>query len=491
MCSKSNLTTSDTQDKRRRARREVYSGEGYKVYSTTLNQLCPGTYTFTWDGTVNRTSYPTNNIAPAGLYTFDITVNGKTPNGLVLSDDKDRMRSSALKIGDHDVVMIDSDKYRVSYVLNDTRDAFQAGVDAYDPDLQLLTGIKAGTAKSPTINTADMDVQTEVWGTYKFVFWAIDDHRELDKAHRRKPSLEVNTYDNQKPAANCWATMARMFLKEISTEEGAGYATKYQKMCGYTNWTYYGTTLGIPHWIRMPQTLKVSSALDVIRALRRVAVFSWYLHDYGNGSDGGLVNIGDTMIAPNLYYIDSLVSKGFSWRKDQSGAVYLKPPGEKKEYRVYLIGDLDGLWHITCALLINCTGNEGEGTKKLVDAFCYQGANWTGAIYGGVISVALVNGTLKKEGIGQYFWKLLAEGNSFDAALEATVRHINDLYVAIESPSHEDVKSGKYKSYSLYRCPCRVDPYNRRDPYGNGGQYLRPARGGRSKEELKRMGDTP
>jgi flagellar hook assembly protein FlgD len=98
MCSKSNLTTSDAQEKRRPALREVYSSESYEVYSRTLNQLCPGTYTFTWDGTVNRTSYPPNNIAPAGLYTFDITVNGKTPDGLVLNDDKDRMISEIITV---------------------------------------------------------------------------------------------------------------------------------------------------------------------------------------------------------------------------------------------------------------------------------------------------------------------------------------------------------------------------------------------------------
>ena len=195
-------TLSSAQKKNCQVIIDIYNTEGNKVYETTLTQLCPGAYTFTWDGTANQTSYPPNNIAPVGLYTFDITVNGKTPDGLVINDDKDRMRSSALKIVDHDAVMIDIDKYRVSYILNDTKEAYQAGVDAYDPDLQKLTGITDGTAKAPTINTADIAVQTDVCGTYRFIFWAIDDHRELDKSHRRKPALEVNKAYTIPSAAN-------------------------------------------------------------------------------------------------------------------------------------------------------------------------------------------------------------------------------------------------------------------------------------------------
>ena len=72
----------------------VYDGNGNPnpVFETTLNQLCPGTYTFTWDGTMNKVGMPSPTIAPRGLYAFDIKVQGACPY------DADRMRSSYLKI---------------------------------------------------------------------------------------------------------------------------------------------------------------------------------------------------------------------------------------------------------------------------------------------------------------------------------------------------------------------------------------------------------
>ena len=85
-------TLSSAQKKNCQVLIDIYSTEGAKVYETTLTQLCPGTYTFTWDGTANQTSYPPNNIAPAGLYTFDISVQGACPY------DTDKMRSFYLTI---------------------------------------------------------------------------------------------------------------------------------------------------------------------------------------------------------------------------------------------------------------------------------------------------------------------------------------------------------------------------------------------------------
>jgi len=72
----------------------VYDNNGNPnpVFETTLNQLCPGTYTFTWDGTLNKVGMPSPTIAPRGLYAFDIKVQGACPY------DADRMRSSYLKI---------------------------------------------------------------------------------------------------------------------------------------------------------------------------------------------------------------------------------------------------------------------------------------------------------------------------------------------------------------------------------------------------------
>jgi len=77
----------------------IYSMDGQKVYELTEQKLCPGSYDFTRYGTVNTGDYegppegeePTN-IAPAGLYTFDVEVTGVAPY------DHDWIRSKALTV---------------------------------------------------------------------------------------------------------------------------------------------------------------------------------------------------------------------------------------------------------------------------------------------------------------------------------------------------------------------------------------------------------
>ncbi|MFA0742633.1 MAG: hypothetical protein DFNUSKGM_002760, partial [Candidatus Fervidibacter sacchari] len=59
--------------------------------------MCPGSYSFTWNGTMNTgyyDEYPPeeeNNIAPAGLYTFDVEVEASPY-------DRDAVRSQALEV---------------------------------------------------------------------------------------------------------------------------------------------------------------------------------------------------------------------------------------------------------------------------------------------------------------------------------------------------------------------------------------------------------
>jgi len=223
---------------------DIFSIGGIIVYETTLTQLCPGTYTFTWDGTANQTSYPPNNIAPAGLYTFDIKVNGKTPDGLVLNYDKDRMRSSALKIGDHDVQELfpedspeeienlnDVRNYRFTYLLCDSKDASRAWVEIYDPNLQKIDEVSDGVAKCPASNQVDKSVEIGEPGTYYFVFRAIDNHLETDKAHRQKPALEVNKRKGYPPAVDYDNISAVKGVKRIDLtgawfQKKAGYLAK-------------------------------------------------------------------------------------------------------------------------------------------------------------------------------------------------------------------------------------------------------------------------
>jgi len=135
--------------------------------------------------------YPPNNIAPAGVYTFDILVQGASPY------DCDRMRSSSLKIAGHEVNQPteESTKYEIKYLLNDTKKASQAEVKLYDIDLGNLSSLQGTTEISPTWNTIYLEesaVDMSKGGPYIFLFSAMDDHPETDKAHRQKPALEVN-----------------------------------------------------------------------------------------------------------------------------------------------------------------------------------------------------------------------------------------------------------------------------------------------------------
>jgi len=441
--------------------------------------------THSWDGTVNRTSYPPNNIAPAGLYTFDITVNGKTPNGLVLNYDKDRMRSSALKIGDHDVVMIGRDKYRVSYVLNDTKDAFQAGVDAYDPDLQWLTGIKDGTVKAPAINTPDMDVQTDICGTYRFVFWAIDDHRELDKAHRRKPALEVNKAYTIPSAANfafdtIWPdewNNASSVAEDAAAQQREVYHVVWdsQNRCFRSYITKYGEwkwskTVGKDDWVYESMVQINKNASQVIKALNRVACFSWVTHSI-EGSGGAVV----------VFY-------GPWWHKDTYIAAYPGAPGTAglPSERTWYISYLPDLSHLVCVFLLNCTSRENpdpenpDNEKIMVDTIFSKGAQFVGTVVGGLLHLVF-----QAKPVAKRFWKyaskIIVENGgwrlySLPWALERAVREV--------LPSEREMKWGtSYLTTSGYR------PYARwRDP---GYPYLGPARGGKTDDQLKRMGPNP
>ncbi|MBC7326818.1 hypothetical protein H5T87_01715 [bacterium] len=165
-------------------------GKPLLVYQTTLTNPCPGNYSFTWDGTANQTPYPPNNIAPAGLYTFDIIVQSSCPY------DGDKMRSSALKIAGHEVNEPTEEitKYEIKYLLQDTKKASQAGVELYDIDLGSMMSLQGPSEISPTWNNIELEetaVDMSKGGPHIFLFWAIDDHKETDKAHRCKPALEV------------------------------------------------------------------------------------------------------------------------------------------------------------------------------------------------------------------------------------------------------------------------------------------------------------
>jgi len=99
--------------------------------------MAPGSYNFTWDGSVNVVPPPPppDGKAPAGLYVFDIEVIGVAPGY-----DEDWLRSRVLEIGDHDVVTIGLNLYRVGYILYSYRDASDAWVEVWDPELMRIAG---------------------------------------------------------------------------------------------------------------------------------------------------------------------------------------------------------------------------------------------------------------------------------------------------------------------------------------------------------------
>jgi hypothetical protein len=74
----------------------IYDMNRNLVYELTEQKICPGSYSFTWDGTVNAGyyEYPPDewsNIAPSGLYTFDVEV-------IANPYDRDAVRSQALTV---------------------------------------------------------------------------------------------------------------------------------------------------------------------------------------------------------------------------------------------------------------------------------------------------------------------------------------------------------------------------------------------------------
>ena len=77
----------------------IYDMNRNLVYELTEQKMCPGSYSFTWDGTMNTGygyEYPPeewSDIAPAGLYTFDVEVMGPA-----YYYDADVLRSQALTV---------------------------------------------------------------------------------------------------------------------------------------------------------------------------------------------------------------------------------------------------------------------------------------------------------------------------------------------------------------------------------------------------------
>jgi hypothetical protein len=111
--------------------------------------------------------------------------------------DKDWLRSKELQVGDHEVVEIGPDLYRVGYILHSLRDASNAWVEVWDPFLTKIAGpVSSGVHAIPQNampeegdgNIVDIKVVLEVASNnpYRFVIWAQDKFYDIYKNHQNK-----------------------------------------------------------------------------------------------------------------------------------------------------------------------------------------------------------------------------------------------------------------------------------------------------------------
>jgi hypothetical protein len=173
----------------------IYSTDGMKVYEEWLEKLAPGSYSFTWDGSVNVVPPPPppDGKAPAGLYVFDIDVIGIAPGY-----DEDWLRSRALRIGEHEVYSLPygndghpsytvptTTPLRAEYILRGNLPATAVLIETYDPDFERIVSVEGTTKTIPDSAVP----QPEHWNLvefsanlhkdktlypYTFVFWAWD-----------------------------------------------------------------------------------------------------------------------------------------------------------------------------------------------------------------------------------------------------------------------------------------------------------------------------
>ena len=192
----------------------IYTSTQQLVKQETLNNLlCPGSYTYTWDGKGNQVP-STNKIPGAGVYLYDILVQGASPY------DKDTRCSTYLKIKQTKFELVGGidDPFpnyedssiplihpKVSYLMEDSigRYAYSAKITVFDknkkfvteePSEGLITNLPDATDPIWNTKVLEFDIGSNLHRhPFTFLVSAIDEHRDSDKAHRRKPALQRNT----------------------------------------------------------------------------------------------------------------------------------------------------------------------------------------------------------------------------------------------------------------------------------------------------------
>ena len=209
------------QEKQVSVRVRIYDMNRNVVYEVTEQKLCPGGYSFPWDGTMNTGyyGYPPeegSNIAPSGLYTFDVEVEANPY-------DKDAVRSKALRVVSGSVDYLGYDDggtpedesddnhlyYLRWYALYSGRDASWGEIWLYDPDLVkvqgwgvpmlvcVVHGWNDGLGANPNGEVHGVIISVPVSlmekaGTYRFVLHFYDDYTDSYRNHQVKAASEVN-----------------------------------------------------------------------------------------------------------------------------------------------------------------------------------------------------------------------------------------------------------------------------------------------------------
>ena len=195
------------QKKQVSVRVRIYDLSGNVVYEVTEQKLCPGGYSFSWDGTMNTGyyGYPPeegSNPAPAGLYTFDVEVEANPY-------DKDAVRSKALRVERlPGRIVFKKEYYDFWYELTSNRNARSGVYHLYDPDLAFVAigfidGLEClahGMADGLIANPSGVQhgVLTHIpwdWmhktGRYRCILHFCDNHSDFYKDHTNKLALPI------------------------------------------------------------------------------------------------------------------------------------------------------------------------------------------------------------------------------------------------------------------------------------------------------------
>ncbi len=200
----------------------IYNMYGELVYEAWERKISPGSYSFSWDGSVNVSEGTPSQgqIAPSGLYTFDLFV---MEEAIPFYGFGDGLRSGALRVeagpieywgyDDGGTPEDESDDQHLYflrwYTLYSDREASYGEIWLYDPDLERVKvwqvgglwceahGASDGLSADPNGKVHGVILKVPVSlmqkpGIYYFVLHFYDSHPDLYKNHKVKAALEVN-----------------------------------------------------------------------------------------------------------------------------------------------------------------------------------------------------------------------------------------------------------------------------------------------------------